>query len=46
MPAEYEKMRDGMIRSGMDEKKAKRIAAIHYWKKHHVAVNKAHKGGK
>jgi hypothetical protein len=39
MPVEYEHMRDAMIREGVPEKEAKRIAAIKYYKKHGRAVN-------
>ena len=46
MPVEYEAIRDSLIKQGKNEKTAKRIAAITYYKRHGVAVNKAHKSKK
>lgn len=43
MPKEYTDQRDAMMSEGMDKKKAQKIAAINYFKKHGVAVVKAEK---
>lgn len=43
MPAEYLKTKKRLMEKGKSEKEAKRIAAIAYWKRHHVSVNEAHK---
>lgn len=45
-PKEYEACRDSEMRSGKPEKKAKKMCAIAFWKRHGVSVNEAHKGKK
>lgn len=46
MPKEYEHMRDAMIMKGMPIQKAKKFAAIQYYKKTGKAVKKGHRGSK
>jgi hypothetical protein len=43
MPKDYERERDAIIRKGVPEKDAKRIAAIDFYKKHGVAVDSVDK---